>query len=36
MLYLLIFLVLLMEELIYFLIADKSNIIDKPKQRSSH
>lgn len=36
MLYLLIFAVLLMAELIYFRIADKCNIIDKPNQRSSH
>lgn len=36
MLYLLIFVVLLMAELIYFRIADKCNIIDKPNQRSSH
>ena len=35
MLYLLIFVVLLMAELIYFRIADKCNIIDKPNQRSS-
>ena len=36
MLYLLIFVLLLMAELIYFRIADKCNIIDKPNQRSSH
>ena len=36
MLYLLIFVALLMAELIYFRIADKCNIIDKPNQRSSH
>ena len=36
MLYLLIFVVLLMAELIYFRLADKCNIIDKPNQRSSH
>ena len=36
MLYLLIFVLLLMAELIYFSLADKCNIIDKPNQRSSH
>ena len=36
MLYLLIFVLLLMAELIYFCLADKCNIIDKPNQRSSH
>ena len=36
MLYLLIFVVLLMAELIYFRIADTCNIIDQPNQRSSH
>lgn len=36
MLYLLIFVLLLMAELIYFRLADKCNIIDKPNQRSSH
>ena len=34
--YILIFLLLLAAELIYFRIADKYNIIDKPNQRSSH
>ena len=32
----LIFILLLVAELIYFRIADKYNIIDKPNQRSSH
>lgn len=36
MLYLLIFVILLIAELIYFRIADKCNIIDKPNERSSH
>lgn len=36
MLYLLIFVLLLILELIYFRIADRYNIIDKPNQRSSH
>ena len=35
-LYLLIFALLLMAELVYFRIADKCNIIDKPNERSSH
>lgn len=35
-LYTLIFLVLILAELIYFRIADKCNIIDKPNGRSSH
>lgn len=35
-LYLIIFLVLVVAELIYFRIADKFNIIDKPNERSSH
>ena len=35
-LYALIFLVLVVAELIYFRIADKFNIIDKPNERSSH
>lgn len=35
-LYLIIFIVLLSAELIYFRIADKCNIIDKPNERSSH
>lgn len=34
--YAIIFVVLLVLELIYFKIADKYNIIDKPNQRSSH
>ena len=34
--YILIFVLLLIAELIYFRIADKHNIIDKPNQRSSH
>ena len=34
--YLLIFVLLLIAELVYFRIADKYNIIDKPNQRSSH
>ena len=34
--YAIIFVVLLVLELIYFKIADKFNIIDKPNQRSSH
>lgn len=34
--YILIFSLLLIVELIYFLIADKFNIIDKPNERSSH
>lgn len=36
MVYLLIFLLLLVAELVYFRIADKCNIIDKPNERSSH
>lgn len=36
MLYLLIFVLLLLAELLYFRIADKCNIIDKPNERSSH
>lgn len=36
MLYLLIFVILFIAELIYFRIADYFNIIDKPNQRSSH
>ena len=35
-LFLLIFLLLLIAELVYFRIADKCNIIDKPNERSSH
>ena len=35
-LYILIFVLLLIAELVYFRIADKYNIIDKPNQRSSH
>ena len=35
-LYILIFILLIIAELIYFRIADKYNIIDKPNQRSSH
>ena len=35
-LYLLIFLLLLVAELVYFRIADRCNIIDKPNERSSH
>lgn len=34
--YLLIFVLLLVAELIYFKVADKCNIIDKPNERSSH
>ena len=34
--YLIIFVLLLAAELVYFRIADKCNIIDKPNQRSSH
>ena len=34
--YILIFVLLLFAELVYFRIADKYNIIDKPNQRSSH
>ena len=34
--YLLIFVLLLVVELIYFKVADKCNIIDKPNERSSH
>lgn len=34
--YILIFILLLIAELVYFRIADKYNIIDKPNQRSSH
>lgn len=34
--YAIIFVVLLLEELLYFRIADKFNITDKPNQRSSH
>ena len=34
--YILIFILLLLAELIYFRIADKFNIIDKPNERSSH
>ena len=36
MFYLLLFVLLLLAELLYFRIADKFNIIDKPNQRSSH
>ena len=35
-LYFLIFLLLLIAEVVYFRIADKCNIIDKPNERSSH
>ena len=34
--YIIIFILLLIAELIYFRIADKCNIIDKPNERSSH
>ena len=34
--YILIFILLIIAELVYFRIADKYNIIDKPNQRSSH
>jgi len=34
--YIIIFVLLLVAELVYFSIADKCNIIDKPNQRSSH
>ena len=34
--YYIIFILLLVAELVYFRIADKYNIIDKPNQRSSH
>ena len=36
MIYIILFILLLMAELIYFRIADKCNIIDKPNERSSH
>lgn len=36
MMYLIIFVLLLAAELVYFRIADKCNIIDKPNERSSH
>ncbi|MCM1218749.1 MAG: glycosyltransferase family 4 protein [Lachnospiraceae bacterium] len=36
MIYVIIFLLLIITELLYFRIADKFNIIDKPNQRSSH
>jgi len=36
MIYLLLFCVLIIAELIYFRIADRFNIIDKPNERSSH
>ena len=36
MIYLLIFVLLIIAELVYFKIADKFNIIDKPNERSSH
>ena len=36
MMYLIIFALLLVAELVYFKIADKCNIIDKPNERSSH
>ncbi len=31
-----IFVILLVLELVYFMIADKCNIVDKPNERSSH
>lgn len=34
--YIIIFVLLLIAELVYFRIADKCNIIDKPNERSSH
>ena len=34
--YIVIFVLLLLAELLYFRIADKCNIIDKPNERSSH
>lgn len=34
--YTIIFAMLLVAELVYFRIADKCNIIDKPNERSSH
>ena len=34
--YILIFALLLIAELVYFRIADRFNIIDKPNERSSH
>ena len=34
--YIFIFILLIIAELVYFRIADKYNIIDKPNQRSSH
>ena len=34
--YIIIFILLLIAELVYFRIADKCNIIDKPNERSSH
>ena len=36
MIYLLLFCLLIIAELIYFRIADRFNIIDKPNERSSH
>ena len=36
MLYILVFIFLFVSELLYFRIADKYNIIDKPNERSSH
>ena len=36
MIYVIIFALLLVAELVYFNIADKFNIIDKPNERSSH
>ena len=36
MVYALMFVLLLLAELLYFRIADKFNIIDKPNERSSH
>ena len=34
--YLLVFILLFAAELLYFKVADKCNIIDKPNERSSH
>src|SRR5690606_4663695 len=36
MIYLIIFVVLFVAELVYFRVADRFNIIDKPNERSSH
>src|SRR5699024_619711 len=36
MIYLVVFVILLIMELLYFKVADRYNIIDKPNERSSH